>query len=435
MKKIIGISICTLLIGTIIPVGINATYIYDPLDGGWVEEQDGITILHVSGSYYDMGYQQGYLLKDKIEQNCRAVIDSADPEIYDYLLEHWNTISCYYTPDECIEEMQGLADGSGRSFDDVAVFNLGWQFLMDSGKGCIEMAAWGPATVDGKLYHMYSCDISSLALDPETGIYFHDNHVLIIREPDEGFASLVPVFAGFIGILGGMNENGISIAFEGSPCYDHSHLAIEVQFRERIVLDCASSVFEALDIMTSSTHGYINYVISDGKIPIAFIVEETVNNLYTGTWDNPVESTSPFWIIDHVVRRKNMFIHPLTAGTQRDHYDPRIYFILGMKKGVTPWFNPWRYYKTISEETEKIWGNIDLDNTMDMVRSIYRGETDIYLRLSHKLGLEKFPAYFQWVACPETGDIAISFAKGENYAQYEDVHHFNLFELLNSEPP
>jgi len=40
LKKIIGIFVCTLLIGTIIPFGINATYIYDPLDGGWVEEQD-----------------------------------------------------------------------------------------------------------------------------------------------------------------------------------------------------------------------------------------------------------------------------------------------------------------------------------------------------------------------------------------------------------
>jgi len=33
------------------------TKTYDPLDGGWVEEQDGVTILHVSGTHYDMGYQ------------------------------------------------------------------------------------------------------------------------------------------------------------------------------------------------------------------------------------------------------------------------------------------------------------------------------------------------------------------------------------------
>ena len=40
MKKIIGIFICTLLIGTIIPVRINAIETYNPLDGGWLEEQD-----------------------------------------------------------------------------------------------------------------------------------------------------------------------------------------------------------------------------------------------------------------------------------------------------------------------------------------------------------------------------------------------------------
>ena len=34
------------------------------MNGGWYEEIDGVKILHVSGTYYDMGYQHGYLLKD-----------------------------------------------------------------------------------------------------------------------------------------------------------------------------------------------------------------------------------------------------------------------------------------------------------------------------------------------------------------------------------
>jgi len=29
---------------------------------------------------------------------------------------------------------------------------------------------------------------------------------------------------------------------------------------------------------------------------------------------------------------------------------------------------------------------------------------------------EQFPAYHQWVACPETGDIAILFADGNKQA-------------------
>lgn len=62
-------------------------------------------------------------------------------------------------------------------------------------------------------------------------------------------------------------------------------------------------------------------------------------------------------------------------------------------------------------------------------------ETDLYLFLSWKIRWGQFPAYHQWVACPETGDIAILFADGDKQAQYNPVHYFNLFELLVFEPP
>ena len=67
------------------------TKTYESLDEGWIEEQNGVTILHVSGSHYEMGYQHGYFLKDIIEKNYE-LLDSLDPEFYDYLLEYWNTI-------------------------------------------------------------------------------------------------------------------------------------------------------------------------------------------------------------------------------------------------------------------------------------------------------------------------------------------------------
>jgi hypothetical protein len=42
---------------------------------------------------------------------------------------------------------------------------------------------------------------------------------------------------------------------------------------------------------------------------------------------------------------------------------------------------------------------------------------------------------FQWVACPETGDFAVSFSSGMTNAHENDVHYFNLFDLMESEPP
>ena len=432
MKKIIGIFICIILIGTIIPVGINATYNYDPLDGGWLEERDGVTILHVSGTNYEMGYQHGFLLKDKIEQNYRALFSlDNNREYYDFIIDKWNTIIKQNTPDYYIEEMQGLADGSGKILEDVIVFVVGHGMF---GAGCMEMAAWGTATVDGKLRHLYSCDLSLNAKDPESNTYLQENQIIIVRKPDEGYSSLESFFAGTFAGTGGINENQIAISMQVSPSSEFTWNKTIIWFRILNVLDYSYSLEEATDIMISNRNGIVNYIISDGKIPMSHVCEETANFSYVGTWDDDIESINPFWQIENVVRRKNMYIHPTTTKTQRKIYDPRIYLITGLLTG-DPWFNTWSYYKTISQEIEKQWGNLDSMNIMSTVRSIYKGETNIYLKLSGFFGLEKFSAFHQWVACPETGDILISFADGDYQAQYNKIHQFNLFNLIESEPP
>jgi len=40
----------------------------------------------------------------------------------------------------------------------------------------------------------------------------------------------------------------------------------------------------------------------------------------------------------------------------------------------------------------------------------------------------------QWVACPETGDMAIAFTKGQVVSFKNPIHYFNLFEELAETP-
>jgi hypothetical protein len=73
---------------------------------------------------------------------------------------------------------------------------------------------------------------------------------------------------------------------------------------------------------------------------------------------------------------------------------------------------------------------------MLIIRSIYRGETDIILKLYKLFGVADIIRVFHiWVAYPETGDIIVSFSSGEKEAQFTQVHHFNFYELLESNPP
>ena len=443
-RKVSSILICILFVVNIFSstIGIAGFIRRDidniannPLEGGWIEERDGIKILHVSGSNYEMGYQQGFLLKNEIEQNYRAIFNLDHEEIYPYILELWNTVIKNHIPHEYINEIWGIANGSGRSFEDVVVFTIGFATFL-FGLHCMEMSAWGPSTIDGKLIHMRSYDIPLHCKDPESGKYIQENQILIVRKPDNGHLSLYASFAGDAFSKGGINEKGLAISCESSPCSDVTLNATWFSCRILMVLDNASTSDEAINIMTSSRTGSSNYVISDGNIPTAFVIEETANFSYVGTWDNEIESTPPFWEIDHVIRRKNFYIHPTLASTQRNYYNPRIYFFLDLIiNDDCNWFTTWRFYKTLSLEIEELLGNLDLDNTMDMLRSIYRGETDFILNLYGRFGSDPFYASRQWVSYPENGDIIISFADNIYQAQYNQVNYFNLYELYETEPP
>jgi hypothetical protein len=434
LNKIIGFLITLLLINLIIPLDITAENNYNPLNGGWLEERNGVNILHVSGNNYEMGYQHGFLLKDQINQNYRAIFNIDNGEIYSYILNLWNDSIKGHIPDDYINEIQGMSDGSGRSFEDIVVFSIGFATFL-FGIDCMELSAWGPATSDGKLIHMRSYDIPLYCKDLVSGVYLQENQILIVRKPDNGLLSLYSSFAGDAFCKGGINEEGIAISCESSISPDISLNATWFSCRILMVLDNASNAEEAIGIMTSSKQGSSNYIISDGKKPVSYVYEEAANFSYVGTWNDDVESTHPFWEIDHVLRRKNFYIHPSTASIQRIHYDPRIYLLLGFLPSNINWFTPWRFYKTLSLEVEKLWNNLDLNNTMNILRSIYRGETDIILNLYKKFGSDPFLACHQWVSHPLTGDFIISFADKENQAQYNQLHNFNLFELYESEPP
>lgn len=397
----------------------------------WVEVCDDVTILHLKGSYYEMGYGYGSLVKDKIVQNVRAVYDFLEEFNVSYsdLLVIWDIMK-EYIPLEILEEMQGMANGSGIPFEQIAAVNMLGPVYHDI--SCSGSAAWGPATLDGKLYHMRSYDTTLDIRDPVTGTYLQENQILIVREPDTGFASLYPAIACDIGSVGGINEHGIGVGYKLSWSYsDTTFHGIPKEVRMKMVLDQAATVEEAIDIINTNRTKGGNFIISDSKVPIGFIVEQSANLSYVGTWDDPVESTTPFWQMDHIVRRTNCFIDPSLAATQRVYYNPRgLCSLLGMLKGEK-WFVIWIHYNTLSNELENHWGTMDLNATMSMLRTVYRGYTGIlWFLIQHSR--VAYNSMHQWVACPETGDMVISFASADNSAFENPVHYFNLFELLDS---
>jgi hypothetical protein len=442
-KKISVLFLVLLLLVLMIPVTISSGIIKNVekklflktinyFDDGWLEERDGVKILHLNGSNYDMGYQHGILLKNEINANFRAFCNwiSERGFSYEQLVEKWNIMEPYL-PQCYIDEIKGVADGSGLSIENVSVYNIGFYLVVN----CGSFAAWGPATIDGRLYHARSHDFPTKIKDPETGTYLVETQILIVRKPIGFFSSVSPSEAGMVTASDGLNDMAIATGMLSSWTDDETLNGINVGFRMRMVLDTASNITEALNIITSNkTLGY-NFIVSDGKIPIGYAVETTANLSYAGIWDNPTESTHPFWKIDYVVRRSNMFINTSTAKTQRKQYNPSVFPLFSMlfKKNQMSGTSisaagPWVHYTAISKGIGSEWGNLDLNKTMNVLRNIYRGKTDIRYFILHILGGGKTP--YQLVSCPETGEFVVSFATRNKNAYENPTHYFNLFELL-----
>jgi len=205
--------------------------------------------------YFSNSVSQGWGLKEFVD---------IQKQFYEDLLESW-VLMQPFIPFRYIQEMQGVADATGLSLEDIAVLNVGPYFVIN----CGSFAAWGPATHNGTMYHARSHDFPINIQDPETGAYLVEHQLLIVRKPDGFFKSVSPSLAGDVTCSDGINEMGIIPGMLSSWTADETYQGIGVGFRVRIALDCAATLEEAIHILTQNrTLGY-NFIVSDGKIPDA----------------------------------------------------------------------------------------------------------------------------------------------------------------------
>lgn len=435
MNKIFGIFIFLLLLSNVISIGIEADILYDPLDGGWLEIRDGVKILHLSGTNYEMGYQHGFLLKDDIPKTLRMhkTLFENRGMSYEELVNKWIILKDQL-PEYYKDELKGLVDSSGLTEEEIGVLNICHDAV--NLINCCGGIAWGDATINGELIHLRSGDMDIFLNDSETGTFFSENQVLIIRDPDNGFASLSPVLIGDIGSYGGFNEKGIAVSETTVKTMETTLFGITASFRMRMVLDFADSGWEAIGIMNSNRTCGWNLLVSDANIPEGYVLEHTANRSIVCLWDSSCESKKPFWSLEGIMRRSNCFISPECAEFElnRKYYDASglkgiIYFLLGLDRH----FIPWTHYRVLSEGYEKEWGDLNLSNTMDMLRDIYLGKTDFIFKIMMKMYF--YQPCHQWVASPKSGDMLICFGSEGKLSCENPIHHFNLFDLLESEPP
>lgn len=213
--------------------------------------------LILKGKPYALGFQHGKKLKEAIAQNVKKLIDDKilnypeHPQIRSFLDSLPNVIQ--HLPEDYIQEIQGLAEGAEIPYEKILLLNLFPEMFHCSG-----LTVSGSATKNKELFHVR-------VLDYSLGMDLQNTAVLMMIEREGKIPFLSVSYAGFIGVVTGMNCHGIAAGEIGGKGYGN-YDGMPMSFLLRKILEESQSLADVKEILakTKRTCEYY-YVFSDGK--------------------------------------------------------------------------------------------------------------------------------------------------------------------------
>ena len=194
---------------------------------GWTN--DGrIRVLHVQGTAYERGYQQGVLLRKEVQDNLNVLYDNAMKKFKSEILfeEAFERVRPFI-PQESIDEMHGLAHGARLPLKVVHYIHVlpsitEWGGKKDLKKivhkmmdgelatSCSNFGALPGASADGGMYTVRILDWGIHRISK-----LHEYPLLTVSKPNDGNAFVSIGWVGFLGAISGMNDQGITLGEMG----------------------------------------------------------------------------------------------------------------------------------------------------------------------------------------------------------------------------
>lgn len=229
-----------------------------------LEEGDGILILHLSGTPYEMGYQHGTLLKDRIKEifsnNILGYLTSEEQRRKGKTFQHISLLNYFRSraeildknvPKEYKEEMMGLAEASGLSYADILLMHT----FLDT------------------------ASLSKLKLKSGFRDFLKGSKAVFFYKPEVGNFFVNIGSPGIIGTLTGISEKGITLDEKGPGKTLVSANGVPVLLLLRQALQYSDSMYDGIRIISSSPRAIMDAVIvGDARINDGCIIEFNTKN-------------------------------------------------------------------------------------------------------------------------------------------------------------
>jgi len=243
--------------------GLNGEILERSVDGNG----NGYTVMRVWGSYYEMGYAQGYLMATQIEDLVQGVKDYIDDiPLVDYNKIKNSIVSTWFMPTDAETEIDGIVAGvlsadpsSSVDAGDIKVINTIGDWLY--APYCRSHSCWG------SFVEAPTVTLSSRRLDfPDLPAPYME-HLLCARIPsDSGKVRWVNLsFPGYVTVITGVNEYGTVVSLHdyrtgSSHAEGDDVITRNAAARFALTMDLPEDTAEQLDHVYYRLQPYIPYV-------------------------------------------------------------------------------------------------------------------------------------------------------------------------------
>ncbi len=303
---------------------------------GKTPESPEIVVLHLQGSPYQLGYQQGTQLRsdlrDLIPKRLLRSSAARGWMTYPLLMAYARRVEEYLPPD-IRQEMQGLADGAGLPYHEILAWNLMESYLVSTEvnrgdlekqlifglqkslsppealglnaersavsraiprqlpvendrsmsadvlakgivlpKAGIGLAAWEIAVADRELRLG-----TRLYLNPDAP--YGPRPVILVYHPEHGIPFWSLTWPGHVGTIAGFNGAKLGLQATAIPVADSTPDGVPVSFLARQALQYTVDENSALTLILSTpVSPGATVLLGDGKVPQALRLEITPHN-------------------------------------------------------------------------------------------------------------------------------------------------------------
>jgi isopenicillin-N N-acyltransferase-like protein len=259
------------------------------VDKNWFKKSEsGLYELYVEGEPFERGVANGKLTRELVHyqeqvftEQIRRLVPS---DFYLQILKNFVGWFNRNLQDNVIKEYQleilGVSYSASHEFDDIAppyqrilnyhaAHDIGHALQNMSLVGCTAFATWGDKSEDSTL-------IVGRNFDFYVGDDFAREKIVAFYKPAEGHKFMMVTFGGMTGVLSGMNDQGLTVTINAAKSDIPSGAATPVTLVTREILQYASTIREAYDIVAKrKVFVAESFLIGSGKEGKASIIEKT----------------------------------------------------------------------------------------------------------------------------------------------------------------